>query len=1183
MRALTLLILALGLAPGALRSQSTPIDFNRDIRPILSDRCFQCHGFDAKARKAGLRLDTLEGMTTPIEGRHPVVPGKPDESELIRRVHSADIDERMPPPESQLSLSDEEKALLRQWIEEGAPYAPHWAFVPPQPTLMPAVSARGWQRNGIDNFVVARLAKHGLKPSPEADKETLLRRVSLDLTGLPPTLDELDTFVRDERDDAYERQVDRLLASPRFGERLAMVWLDAARYADTNGFHHDNIRTGWPYRDWVIRAFNDNMPFDRFVTEQLAGDLVEDAGESQRIASAFCRMHNINDEGGALDAEYRVEAVCDRIETIATTFMGLTMNCCRCHDHKYDPITQEDYYSLYAFFNSVDERGVYPANFEQARAYPARLLYTTDELREQTAEAQRELGAARDELERATPEIEAERLIRERELVAERGLSWAKLKVVSTIAAHAKLAPQTDGSVLATGKNEATDSYDLVYRTGAKGLRLLHLEALTDPSLGGRVGRASNGNAVITGIEVTATSQRDPKKTQTIEWAWAWANLEQQNGDFDVSNLLAGTGEGWALHGHSDKTARHAMLLAKEPFGFEGGTELRVKLRFESRYAQHSIGRPRVSFARADADLTGDFPVVRSDWWLAGPFGAKSFDAAYDEEFGPEKEAAFARGAKFGKKGWTHKPDIRDGAAYRLNGGNSAFYVARTLYSPTATTLATSFGSDDAIRVFLNGEQVHAKKVFRGVAPDQEQVELELRAGENFLVVKIVNGGGPAGFYGKHAPATGAPGRFGPAALVPEAERTETLHAAYTREWNTERSPTYSKLDAKVQEHQKRIADLEKQAVPVLVMQENEKPTATFVLERGHYEGANEERPVDRRPPTVLGVELPDGAPRNRLGFAQWLVAPQHPLTARVHVNRIWQMLFGAGIVQSSENFGQQADWPSHPQLLDWLSREFIDGGKDRKPWDQKALIRRIVTSATYRQSAVTRRDAKAVDPDNRLLAYFPRRRLQGEIVRDAALFIAGLLVEKTGGPSVRPYQPSGLWREVSIGGSSNTRIFQRDAGEALYRRSLYTFWKRTSPSPQMMTFDAPTREFCVVRRGTTNTPLQALVLWNDEQFVEAARKLAERTIQEVGKDWTYIGAMFRSCTGRHPDSDELRILTKQLRTFRDRYRNAPEDADKLLAIGETKPAPNLDKTELAAWTMVANTILSLDETVVRD
>lgn len=747
-----LAVLMLGLCAGPTsQGADPPLSFNRDIRPILAENCFACHGFDAKHREAGLRLDTQEGATRPTEsGTIAIQPGSLKGSAAWQRIISTDPHEQMPPPESRKELSAKDKALLRRWIESGAAYQQHWSFEPPVRHSLPD----GTSGHVVDAFLTARRQQAGLRAAEAADRATLLRRLTFDLTGLPPTPAELNAFLDDTDPQAYEKQVDRLLAAPQFGERMATYWLDAARYGDTSGYLHDVMRTGWPWRDWVVRAFNDDLPFDQFVVLQLAGDLLPAASPQQILATSFLRNHPITSEGGTLAAEYLNEYAADRVQTVATTFLGLSFNCARCHDHKFDPVTMEDFYSLQAYFNSITE-------------------------------------------------------------------------------AHAE--------------NNIAPAYD-----------------------------------------------------------------------------------------------------------------------------------PSIEIA-----------------------------------------------------------------------------------SP------------------LNPEMGIAK---------------------------------------------------------------------------------------------------------VMVMQEAPSPTPTFILNRGQYDQPDRNRPVGRRPPAVLGGAN-NGLPRNRLGLALWLVSRENPLLARVTVNRFWAQIFGTGIVKSLDDFGVQGEYPVHPELLDTLAVEFRDGNPERnaKPWSVKQFLRLLVTSQTYRQSARSDRSALQLDPENRLLTHFPRQRLSAEEIRDQALFVSGLLSPTFGGPAVYPYQPAGIWEERANEGS-NTKEFKRSEGEGLYRRSLYTFWKRTCPPPVMVAFDAPDRLTCIVRRPQTNTPLQALATLNDEQFLECAKFLAVRTLTEsAGDDAARLTEMFRRVTSRRPDAADLRALTAGLTAWRERYRATPADAATLLNQG-TRPVPSeLSAPEVAAWMLVANAILNLDESLVRD
>jgi hypothetical protein len=820
------------------------VNFTRDIRPILSDACYECHGPSAKDRKAELRLDIRAEALAERDGNPAIVAGDPLASALMQRISSTDAEERMPPADAARQLTAEEIRKIRAWIEQGADWENLWSLTPVEQTPLPAVIKTAWPRNGLDYFVLQRLEESGLQPSPEADRATLIRRLTLDLTGLPPTLEEIDAFLGDTNPDAYEKLVKRLLASPHYGERMSLEWLDAARFADTHGYHVDSQREMWRWRDWVINAFNRNMPFDRFTVEQLAGDLLPEPTESSRIASGFNRNHGINFEGGAFAEEFRVEYVVDRVHTTATVFMGLTMKCARCHDHKFDPISQRDYYRFFAFFNSVPERGI---DGHKGNAVPLMRFPSADQ--------------------------------------------------------KARLAELNE-----------------VFAQQEKALHA-HSEAA----------RAS---------------------------ASAWA------------------------------TARRKELLSDKP---------------------------------------------------------------------PEKELA------------------------------------------VDTILRTA-------------EQDRTK------------------------------------------------------------EQTQNLHDFFLK--NIDK--TYPDLaDARKKAERKRD-DFETSISSAMVMRDSSKMRPTYLLERGLFDQHGEE--VSAGLPEAL-PDLPADAPKNRLGLARWLVAADHPLTARVTVNRFWQSIFGTGIVKTAENFGSQGDLPSHPQLLDWLAAQFVQSG-----WNVKDFHRLLVTSATYRQSSRVAPELLQRDPENRLLARGPRFRLPAETIRDSALATSGLLVGTIGGPSVRPYQPEGLWEEVSFGIKTyGAQEYEQDHGEALYRRSMYTFWKRSCPPPSLATFDAPDREICTVRRERTNTPLQALVLLNDPIYVEAARSLAQRVMREGGDSNSERAAhAFRMVTGRRPTAAESAVLLEELQERLIEFKQNREAATRLLAIGESKADASLEVRELAAWTMVARLILNLDEAITK-
>lgn len=1162
------------------------VNFARDIKPILSDRCFLCHGPDERVREqtGGLRLDSFEAATADLgEGERAIIPGDPAGSLLMQRLLEANPADRMPPPESNLEVSAEEIALIARWIEQGAEYTPHWSFVPPRQVDLPEVSDESWSRGPIDRFILATLESKGIAPSPEADRQTLIRRVWLDLTGLPPTPEQVDAFVKDERTDAYERLVDQVLSSEHYGERMALAWLDVARYADTMGYHHDNERSQWPWRDWVIAAFNANMPYDRFIIEQIGGDLLPGATREQQIATGFCRNHPMTDEGGVIDEEYRVEYAADRVETMSTAFLAITMNCVRCHDHKYDPFTQKDYYSLFAFFNNINERGLYDlAQGDRDKAFPPFIKAPTRAQQAEIAALEERVSATKQRMEGPIAGLDEAQRAWEEGLRGEHAMTWANSSVQQAISSGgAEMKVLEDGSVLAGGANPDRDRHTIVLRTQSGRLNVIALEALPDASMyEGRIGRAPNGNAVLSGIEVEAVSVADPSQRQSVELNYAWADVEQQNGDFDVMNVLrADDPLGWAVDGHTAEGPRVAVFLADGDFGFDGGTDLRVTLVYESVYAQHTLGRVRLSAGHAD-NLRSVVPVAQSAWFSAGDFRAENADVAFATAFGPESIRQLRLDQRFGEGsiGWSHRPELIEGGTHLFGTTNAAVYYARSFFSPEARSIELSLGSDDAIKVFVNGTEVLSNNARRGVLPDQ-QVRVDLPPGESVIVVKVVNEGGPGGFYARRADEM--PLVIAPLALLEPARRLEAHDTALRRGYRERISPEYRQMREELAGAEAALATVLAGVPNVMVMEEKPEVTETWVLSRGLYDHPDKEQPVSRQTPSLLGA-WPSGAPRNRLGLGMWLTSEQNPLTARVAVNRFWQMIFGVGIVKTAGDFGSQGEWPSHPELLDWLAVDFRQSG-----WDVKRLVRQIVTSATYRQSSRRREDLSEIDPENRLLARSPRYRLQAEFVRDNALAAAGLLNDAIGGPSVRLYQPEGLWEERAMP-ASNTRFFKRDTGDALYRRGMYSFWKRSAPPPQMATFDAPEREFCIAKRGLTNTPLQALALMNDETHLEIARMLAQRVYEELpgqgdGAVRARLERMFRLATGRTPDQSQVRVLEESFQMALREYRRRPDDAAALLSYGEAPRNQTISPDEHAAATIVANVVLNLDQTMTRD
>ncbi|OWK38113.1 PSD1 and planctomycete cytochrome C domain-containing protein [Fimbriiglobus ruber] len=1018
------LVFALGLVAVPVGAQT--VDFNRDVRPVLAEACFACHGPDDKARKGDLRLDTRADATA----AGAIVPGKPAESAVVQRLLSGDPGKIMPPPKTGKKLTAAQVETLKKWIAEGAEYRGHWAFTAPKRAPLPklAVPPAGFRiRNPIDAFVLARLEKEGLKPSPEADKVTLIRRVTLDLTGLPPTPAEVEAFVADASADTYEKLVDRLLASPRYGERMALEWLDAARYADTHGYHIDSGRDMTRWRDYVIRAFHTNMPFDRFTVEQFAGDLLPNPTPEQKIATGFHRNHMINFEGGAIPEEYQTAYVVDRVNTASTVWLGLSMGCAQCHDHKYDPITMKDFYRFYAFFNTIPENGL---DGQRGNAAPVLRVPATGDA-EKIAGLLAKVAALDTKLAGPLPEVDAGQAEWEKTPDAGKIVWYSADPAAPKSKGGATLTVLDDKSIRASGTNPATETYTVTFRPVVATMTGLRLEVFADDAMPARgPGRSGNGNFVMTGIKVSGGD----KKPAALKSASA--DYSQTDGGFDVATTFKG-GPGWAIYPEVGKD--HAAVFAFASPLAAGGKDVTVELRFQSVFSQHQFGKFRLSVT--------DSP---------NPHGATTPPAAI------------------------------------------------------ATVL---------------------KAAARDRTPKQA---VDLRA-----------------YY------------------------------------RASISPVVRAMKDEVAGLRKQVADIEASASTAMVMQEMPTPRETFMLVRGQYDKKGEK--VSAGVPASL-PPLPAGSPANRLGLAKWLVAPDHPLTARVTVNRYWQMYFGTGIVKTAEDFGTQGEFPTHPELLDWLACEFVTPtvtGHESHGWDVRHIQRLIVTSSTYRQSSRATADLHHRDPENRLLARMTRVRLPAEFLRDQSLAVSGLLNGEIGGKSVSPYQPPGIWEELAFrldNKNFTAQIYEPSTGKDLYRRTMYTFWKRTAPPPSLVTLDAPDREVCTVRRPRTNTPLQALVLMNDPTYVEAARKLAERTMTEGGATAAErITFAFRLAAARKPAEPEVRVLQRVLDTQREKYRAAPDAAKKLLAVGASPRNEKLDAAELAAWTMVATTILNLDEVLTRN
>ena len=1171
------------LAPSRAAATSK-VDFNQDVRPLLSANCFHCHGPDEKKREAKLRLDVEEGMFERRDAGAIVAKGDADSSLLFQRMVTSDHGELMPPPETNKKLNAAEIATIRRWIEEGAEFSGHWAYIPPKRSPLPPIENTEWPRNDIDYFIAARNEAEGLSQSAEAGRESLIRRATFDITGLPPTLDEIDAFLTDKSPNAYEKVIDRLLNSQAYGEHMARFWLDVVRYGDTHGLHLDNYREMWPYRDWVVGAFNDNKPYDEFTIEQIAGDLLPNPTTTQLIASGYNRCNVTTSEGGSIEEEVYVRNVIDRVETTGTVFMGLTLGCAVCHDHKFDPFTMNDFYSMFAYFNSIDGGALDGNRKDHRPIIKAPTELQARDLKRWTAK----LAHINKSLTAPNARIDASQRAWEKTLKprpSEPKHNWQILDPESfTSKGGATLKKQKDKSLLATGRNPAKENYVVSAKLAKGSFGAIRLEALPDPSHTKKsLARSSNGNAVLTSFTAEIMPADKPDQCRLIRFTRAWADHEQPDGDFKIANALDGKDDtGWAIEGHNKADRREAVFVADKPFGLDEGSLLRLKIGFNSKFAQHHFGRVRLAVSKASSLPKTSPRIELGDWYSMGDFTTASYGRrSFNRAFGPEGKP-FKADQKFSDNGeqrvWIHHPEWTDGVIHGdLPGNESATYVYRKIWSATSQKAVIHTGSSDALKVFVNNKAVLSKNEGREVAPDQDKIEISLKAGDNDLMLKVLNWQGDAGFFFRmdspHVVAPDAIARI--AAIAPAQRKPEQatrirkyfrLHVANNTGLVTQRNNLFSA--------QKSLSDTRRAIPTTLIFRERKEPRDAFMLVRGNYDQKGAK--TSRRTPLSL-PPMAEGMPNDRLGFAKWLLAPKHPLTARVAVNRFWQQAFGVGLVRTSEDFGSQGSPPSHPELLDWLAVDFRESG-----WDIKRLMKQIVMSATYRQSSTLGAEHIERDPENRLLARGPRFRLDAEMLRDQSLAVSGLLVREIGGPSVKPPQPDGLWKAVGYSGS-NTVEFYADKGDRVYRRSVYTFWKRTSPPPQMTAFDAPSRESCAPRRERTNTPLQALVLLNEPQYIEAARNLAERVWREAGATPEAKAAhMFRLATSRHANEGEVKELVTVLNDHLKEFKGNAESARSLIGIGTSAPDASIPQAELAAWTMVANLILNLDETITK-
>lgn len=1158
---------SVGSSPGG--STDEPVRFARDVQPILSNRCFVCHGPDAGTRKAELRLDLRENVVADRGIYRVIAPGDVENSELIARVRGGEGVDVMPPTDHGVPLTADEVDVLERWIAQGAAYESHWAYAAPvRPEISP-VAIEDPVRNAIDALVGAKLATTDLESRPEADRATLVRRLCLTLWGLPAPLDLVERVLADGRDDWYERLVDELLEHPRHAEHMARQWLDAARYGDTHGLHLDNHRSIWPYRDWVIEAFANNLPYDQFVVEQLAGDLLEDPSRSQLVATGFNRCNPTTAEGGLIDAEYLAKYAWDRVDTTATVFLGLTLSCAKCHDHKYDPFSMEEYYALYSFFDDVEGEA---SDGNEATPAPT-LPVPSAELESDVKRRREAVGMLEQEL--AAPNRTWDREQRTWEQEQRTGLTelWQPLVITAPTAEPTRaedpvrLTPRADGALEASGPHAEFGSYTLPFEWGTDGpaadaLRALRLEVLP----GGehdKVGRAEHGNIAIS----TARLERfDGTIWNTVELDLTESDFEQP--DYGAAGLLDDDPRSaWALAGAVD--TRHAVRLRLADAAPPGAFRLVLEMR--SDHARHFPSAVRLSGTSSIAL----HPLALGTWLATPTLSAADGAHPFDVDLGPDPGGA--------PTAISFEPlELADGARADFTGENAAVYLRRTLTAREDVHLRLAFGSDDGLRVWLDGVEVLARDVARSYAPRQDEIDLYVGGGEHELLCKVVNRSGGFAFGMEVLEVRGAlpPASIAIVLEAPPAELEDSALAALRDHYRASVSSEWGERRTLLTRLERRLTEVEASIPHTLILRDRAEPVVTRILVRGQYDQPG--GTVVSDVPTLFG-NLPDGAPRNRLGLAQWIASEANPLTARVAVNRVWQQHFGRGLVTTPDDFGVQGAWPTHPELLDWLACEFMD-----HEWDLRWLHRTILVSSTWRQRSDTLPEHWAADPQNEWLARGPRFRLDAEVLRDQALFASGLLVEMVGGPSVKPYQPPGLWREVAYP-SSDTADFVRGEGEDLYRRSLYTYWKRTAAPPAMALLDAPSREFCVVLRERTNTPLQALALLNDEQHVEAARALASRAFTEVGIE---VGAdlsseraierIVRLCLARGPEPFESDAFAALFEAARESFAADPGAAEALLGTGAA-PAPmasDEDTLKLAALTLVAQTVLNMDSTL---
>ncbi|MFM7090831.1 MAG: DUF1553 domain-containing protein [Bacteroidota bacterium] len=1091
---------------------SRKIDFNQQIKPILSDRCFKCHGPDKSKVDAELQLTSFEAATALLpSGKRAIVPFNTKESELVRRIMSEDPHELMPSPKSNLQLTAEEKKLLIQWIAEGAVYQDHWAFIPPFRYPSPLIINKNWVKTPIDDYILQKLEEKGLKPNDEATKEVIIRRLTFDLTGLPPSVEEVQTFIRDASPNAYERLVDRLLASPHFGERMALEWLDVARYADSHGYQDDGMRNTYPYRDWVIRAFNQNLSYDKFTTWQLAGDLLPNPTLDQLIATCFNRNHQQSQEGGVVPEEYRVEYVSDRVATFGKAFLGLTTECAKCHTHKYDPIDHKDYYGLFAFFNQNNESGIVPYNGE---ASPTELL--------PTPAAQKKLDSLRSLME---PHLKAIKMTDPYKEDLEKWLLKINQSDFSSVR-------EPIGRVL-----------------------YLNFEKIDTTLIGDMITPPTKAE-----LERRAKELEKSKSDSTIK-------IKPPGKFSGFLNMEKGDSTVKAVRFSGDKDKFPVLVAGKKGQGIsfrgEAGIEAGKALSYD-RFQPFSVsiwvklnkqGEEGPIFNKANSEEEG----FRGWACKLNKNGTLSFQFAHVL---PDNAIDFVTIDTLKVGEWTHIALTYDGSSkasgirFWLNGKIPKYKLL--VDNLQKSLVFARFNVIRGTRNFTLGSNSPRTLQYM----DMDELEIYKRTLSELEVMAL---------YQEQPDLISQVIRN---KTRSDKEQEQLLSYFLLRGYQSDVKRSQDSLIS-LRSQENYIATNEEE---LMIMTDRSEYRKTFILDRGAYDAPTKIEVTPNTIPKIFPFDE-DKYPKNRLGLAQWLLDEKNPLFARVAVNRFWQMLFGKGLVLTQEDFGNQGSFPTHLELLDYLALNFRE-----KNWDVKAFLKEIVLSATYRQSSYTSVMAKEVDVSNDLYSRYPAHRLPAELVRDNALAASGLLVPQIGGPSVHPYQPEGLWEALA---TRNATRYIQNHGDSLYRRSLYTIWKRSSPPPSMLNFDATDRSYCAVRRQKTASPLQALVLMNDPQFVEAARILAEK-MQRIPKAYGNISTesdrlmyCFQALTSRQPRKEELRILTELYENQRTYFKENEEKAIALLQVGEFERDKQLDPAITAAYTIVASTIMNFDEFLV--